>query len=255
MSEIADVQWFIKAYFYQICDDRIEEKARKQQPNRASDPAPETSRGSTTTSGNEIRQEQPGARKTKPDSCPEIPATGHICSSSGSLKAPQVISPRPFFRPDCAQSAVVSTTKKRALSPPPPLFSVTSIPVASFPVRNPSIRTKGNVSRRTSRTLKVSTECLEWVLKALEAAMPCLLELLDNDPGKPDGRSKNLVLENEPPGFAGLALLDPNTQERLSYVVALRRQIRDPSDPRLVAHDTLTEATLKDALARIRKGK
>lgn len=84
MSELADVQWFIKAYFYQICDDRIEEstaiftnseagiadsfskslEAMKQQTNSDKDLAPERSRESKTTSGNEIRQEKQGARKT-----------------------------------------------------------------------------------------------------------------------------------------------------------------------------------------------
>lgn len=130
-----------------------------------------------------------------------------------------------------------------------------SIPVAPSSVRDPSLQTKGNVSRRKSRMLQVSNECLGWVLEALEAAIPCLLELLDNDSSKPDSPPKSLVLGNEPPGFAALALLDPKIQARLGYVVALRRQIRDPSDPRLVAHDMLIQATVKDALTRIRKGK
>lgn len=304
ISEIADVQWFIKAYFYQICDDRIEESMaiftnsdagiadsfskspEAMKTNSADDLTPKHSRKSTTTSGNEIRQEQQGVRRTSEflhhparSLCrtrllflwvisltdplpfeerynhPETPATGHICSSSGDTKVPELILPRPLLRPGCAQSALVAAIKKRPYSPPPPLFTFTSIPVATSSVRNPSIHKQGNVSRRTPRILRVSNECIEWVLEALEPAIPCLLELLENDSSKPDGPSKNLVLENESPGFAALALFDPKIQERLSYAVSLRRQIRDPMHSKLVAHEELIEATIKDALVRIRKGK
>ncbi|KAG8938164.1 hypothetical protein FRC04_009321 [Tulasnella sp. 424] len=255
ISELADLQCYLKAYFYKICDDKIDELARERRMWREKGPGAFPASDSPNPKADKNKKRKPRRLKKKNQDPNNETQDRHGRRGTGHRDHPRGFEGSQSLLPDGSplspyghkQSRRSETRKRIRSQSPPPRHDVNTSISHSF-VHNPA---PGQLSGRS--LLGLANIAFGDALQVVLSRMPLLEELSNVEPNE----------ETSPPGSSlqgdidwiipDLASLDRGIAVQLNHALHLRQTVEDPSDPRLAAYDSEVEAAFAQALERIRR--
>ncbi|KAG8902154.1 hypothetical protein FRC00_001111 [Tulasnella sp. 408] len=243
ISEIADVQCYLKAYFYQIYDARVDEKARKQQEKREKIIATGTPTVQVPEGG------KPKPKRSRRAKHIDIRSPSPEFYKPPSSAAEPIIPPLPTPVPPRPETPLLrSSTSKRShptSSPPTDTTSTSSFPDGTVLQQQPNISSPS--------VLQIPNDTFREVLNVVNSGLALLHELLnvETEDSEQQSPSGDLTQDSGDRLIHGLSLLDARTADRFENAIRLRRGVEDPTDPRLVEYDTAVQAALTQVLEQL----
>ncbi|KAG8901379.1 hypothetical protein FRC00_007512 [Tulasnella sp. 408] len=255
VSEIADLQCFLKAYFYKICDERVEDKARRQrikeEKKTKTREFPDWQAPATSKKKASHMEPGEGGKVTKPgDSNQHPPATGSG-HSSRTIPSSIMFLPRPLLRPRPSQPPPPTAGRRRNRSespqpsaPPPHLGAPSSNQISNGNSSQPQSTISGHAARQ------MAIEIYQEVVDAAVSGVPLMLELLGSSEEEQVTPATSSSRGTAHPIVRGLEYLDAGMAAQLEHAIRLRRLIVDPTEPRLALYDEQVRAAVDRARER-----
>ncbi|KAG8945203.1 hypothetical protein FRC04_001109 [Tulasnella sp. 424] len=251
ISELADLQCYLKAFFYKACNDEVDKLARERRMWREGPVPPADSPDPTAGKDKSSKSRRLRRKDHEHDAIERARRSFQAALRDGRGPLSNgFIPPLPVPNPPRP-----SNTRKRfrSPSPPPPPSNRPRTSIA------PSFTYKQVIEQLPTAIfgrllLQLANTAFRDALQVVLSGMPLLKELSNVERTEEASPSGSPSQGHRTRLVPGVALLEPGIADQYEDAICLHRAIDDPSDPRLVAYDTQVQDAITQALERIRRG-